>query len=162
MTTLERRGARICPILKKLAEISLLKFDFKKSEHLIDIILNRGSALDKSTALFAYLLKHYFTALKSEESQAEEYLRRAREIKQDCKLCELEVIQKLNRTFDICTDFQRKPVVVYDQFTKRCVSLTSDRVEYLHVRLESEQKTLPGFIEAFLSACVSSVHDNHA
>jgi hypothetical protein len=92
LTTLERRGARICPILKKLAEISLLKFDFKKSEHLIDIILNRGAALDKATALFAYLLKHYFTALNSDESQADDYLRRAREIKHDAKLCELEVI----------------------------------------------------------------------
>ena len=92
----------------------MLKFDFKKSEHLIDIILNRGAALDKATALFAYLLKHYFTALNSDESQADDYLRRAREIKHDAKLCELEVIQRLNRTFDVCTDFHRKPVVVYD------------------------------------------------
>jgi len=42
MPTLDRIGAKICPVLIKLAEISFLKTDFEECEKAVDAILNRN------------------------------------------------------------------------------------------------------------------------
>jgi hypothetical protein len=41
LPTLERAGAKICPILVKLAEISFLDVEFEECEKIVDAILYR-------------------------------------------------------------------------------------------------------------------------
>jgi hypothetical protein len=71
MTTLEKRSAKICPVLIKLAEISFREFNYKKSESIVDTILSR-SAGDKQARHFALLMKSHFLALKNEETKSKE------------------------------------------------------------------------------------------
>ena len=62
LSTLEKRGNKICPILVKLAEISFLDFNYKKSEQIVDTILGRPQS-DQKSLLFALLMKSYFARL---------------------------------------------------------------------------------------------------
>ena len=39
LTTLEKRGMKMCPILVKLAEINFLLYDFKASEVMVDALI---------------------------------------------------------------------------------------------------------------------------
>lgn len=41
LSTLEKRSAKICPILVKLAEINFLLYDFKTSEVMVDTLIQR-------------------------------------------------------------------------------------------------------------------------
>ena len=65
LTTLEKRGLKMCQILVKLAEVNFLLFDFKASETMVDTLIKRGLH-DQNSLLFAFLMKTYFSRLKNE------------------------------------------------------------------------------------------------
>jgi hypothetical protein len=81
LSIIEKRGTKICPILVKLAEINILRFEFKKSEEIVDMILGRiGQRVDyhdRPWALFAYLIKSYFLSLRGEDRDSEVFNKKA-------------------------------------------------------------------------------------
>ena len=79
LSTLEKRGMKMCPILVKLAEINFLLYDFKASEVMVDAIIQR-SLPDQNSLLFGYLMKSYFSTLKNESLMANECIKRAQSL----------------------------------------------------------------------------------
>lgn len=65
LTTLEKRGMKMCSILVKLAEINFLLYDFKASEVMVDALIKRQLP-EQSSLIFGYLMKSYFSTLKNE------------------------------------------------------------------------------------------------
>ena len=96
LSTLEKRGMKMCPILVKLAEINFLLYDFKASEVMVDALIQR-SMPEPSSLLFGYLLKSYFCTLKSEEVLAQECLKRAQTLQSDAKVEDLSVIKNMQK-----------------------------------------------------------------
>ena len=65
LTSLEKRGLKMCHLLMKLAEVNFLLYNFQESEKMVDTLITRGMP-EQTSLLFAYLMKSYFSRLKDE------------------------------------------------------------------------------------------------
>ena len=96
MSTLEKRGVKMCEILVKLAEINFLLYDFKASETMVDALIRRQLP-DQSSLIFGYLMKSYFCKLKNETIMAQECLKRAQNLSSDARIEDLSVIKTMKK-----------------------------------------------------------------
>ena len=160
LTTLEKRGLKMCPILVKLAEINFLLFDFKSAEVMVDTLIQRAMP-EQTSLLFAYLMKSYFSRLKNETILAQEFLKRAHLLQPDAKVEELQVVKTVQNQRK---QIDREPIML-SPTSRKYVSLTDEPgyKNYLTLKIKEEEdlSSFPKLFTHFIRNFCTSLESNN-